>query len=72
MYQHMKPFGINIHGETLGDVWLSLVQATLDNGEICTDGERFRAAIRNVRIRSESQELPDKLIKKFGNDDNLK
>lgn len=71
MYKIIDPFGINVYGKTLGDAWLSLVQAVLDGGEICSDEGRLRVAIRNVRVRAESQRLPDKLIKKFGNKENL-
>ncbi len=72
MYKFIEPFGINVYGATLGETWLSLVQATLDKGEICSDEGRLRAAIRNVRVRTDSQKLPDKLIKKFGNKENLR
>lgn len=71
MYKLIDPFGINVYGDTLGEAWLSLVKATLDKGEICSDEGRLRVAIRNVRVRTGSQKLPDKLIKKYGNKENL-
>ncbi|MEI8143474.1 MAG: thymidylate synthase [Candidatus Berkelbacteria bacterium] len=72
MYKIIEPFGIHVYGESIGEAWLSLVQAVLDKGEICSDEGRLRAAIRNVRIRADSQKLPDNLIEKFGNQENLK
>lgn len=72
MYELMNPFGINIHGKSIGEIWLSLVHATIECGDICTDEGRLRKAIRNVRVRADNQVLPDRLITKFGNIENLK
>jgi thymidylate synthase len=71
MYKIIEPFGINVSGNSLGEVWLSLVHAVIEKGEICSDEGRIRAAIRNVRIRAENQKIPDQLIQQFGNEKNL-
>jgi len=71
MYKVIKPFGVNVYGSTLGDSWLSLVQATLEKGISCSDEGRMRSAIHNVRLISQSQTLPDLLINKFGDLKNL-
>ena len=32
MYVKLEPFGYNIYGETIGSIWLSLVEAIIKNG----------------------------------------
>lgn len=62
----------NISGKTLGDTWLNLIKEVINNGEIIPDEKRDRLAIQCVRIKSATQNLPDKIIAKYGNKDNIK
>ena len=62
----------NIIGKTLGDTWLKLVQEVIENGEMIPDEKRDRLAVQCIRIKSESQKLPDEIITKYGNQDNIK
>ncbi len=72
MYRHNDHFGYEIHGQTLGEAWLSLVEAIVNHGEECFDEGRKRLALQSVRLRSETQQTPDTLIHKYGNQENLK
>lgn len=71
MYVKLEPFGYNIYGETIGSVWLSLIEAVLKNGELSNDESRERLALQNIRIRSITQAFPDELIKRYGNKKNI-
>lgn len=71
-YSYHNPFGHHVWGETLGDTWLSLVKAILDHNRVSFDENRERIDLQNIRIKSETQIIPDKLILKHGNGDNLK
>jgi len=65
-------FGINIHGDTIGEAWLGMVQAITESGAICYDEGRQRIALNNVRIRSNNQNFPDALIEQYCNGSQLK
>lgn len=71
MYVKLEPFGYNIYGETIGSVWLSLVEAVIKNGELTEDEDRKRLSLQNVRIKSSTQVFPDSLIEKYGNKKNV-
>ncbi|OGZ27189.1 MAG: hypothetical protein A2365_00780 [Candidatus Nealsonbacteria bacterium RIFOXYB1_FULL_40_15] len=66
MYIKIEPFGFNVYGETIGSTWLSLVEAIIKNGDLDNDEGRKRLCLQNVRIHSETQNLPDKIIDKLG------
>jgi len=71
MYKLIKPFGHHVWGESIGSMWLSLVKAILDKNKISFDEGRKRIDLQNVRVRSDTQIVPDKLIQKYGNRKNL-
>ena len=67
MYVKLEPFGWNVYGETIGSVWLSIIEAIIKNGELSEDEGRKRLALQNIRIRSNTQVFPDDLIGRYGN-----
>jgi hypothetical protein len=71
MYVKLEPFGYNIYGETIGSVWLSLVEAVNRNGLLTEDEDRKRLSLQNIRIKSATQVFPDSLIEKHGNKKNV-
>ncbi|MAF43792.1 MAG: hypothetical protein CMI54_06460 [Parcubacteria group bacterium] len=71
MYVKLEPFGYNIYGETIGSVWLSLVEAVSRNGLLTEDEDRKRLSLQNIRIKSATQVFPDSLIEKYGNKKNV-
>ncbi len=71
MYVKLEPFGYNIYGETIGSVWLSLVEAVNRNGLLTEDEDRKRLSLQNIRIKSATQVFPDSLIEKYGNKKNV-
>jgi len=62
----MKNFGEHIYGQTIGEMWIQLVKAVL-SGEESEDEGRKRLALQAVRVKSETQIIEDKIIKKYGN-----
>lgn len=61
----------NIQGKTLGETWLKLVKLVIENGEMIPDEKRDRLAVQCVRIKSETQLVPDKIISEYGNHNNV-
>jgi len=72
MYLNLQPFGIQIYGKSLGDAWLSLVASILRHGEKDRDEKRDRIVLQNVRVKINKHNPEDKIIKKFGDKNNLK
>lgn len=70
-YSYQEPFGHQVWGQTLGTTWLGLVKAILDHNLVSFDEDRERIDLQNVRVRSNTQIIPDKLIQKYGNKKNL-
>ncbi len=70
-YLYKEPFGHFIWGETIGEMWLTLVQTILKYKRLSLDEGRERADLQNVRVRSNSQVVPDYFIQKYGNKKNL-
>ena len=71
MYQNIYPFGWKIFGESLGEIWLGMMMAILQEGEYSEDEGRKRIALQEVMLKSHTQNLPDTIISKYGNNDNL-
>ena len=71
MYVKLEPFGYNIYGETIGSIWLSLVEAIMKNGIFTEDEDRKRLSLQNIRIKSATQQFPDSLLEKYGNKKNI-
>ena len=58
MYVKLEPFGYNVYGETIGSIWLSLVEAIIKNGISTEDEDRKRLSLQNIRIKSATQQFP--------------
>lgn len=71
MYVKLEPFGYNIYGETIGSVWLSLIEVVSKNGTLTEDEGRKRLSLQNIRIKSATQVFPDSLMEKYGNKKNV-
>lgn len=65
-------FGVQIIGDTIGDVWTGMSKAILESGEVCYDEGRQRIALSNVRIKSLKQNYPDEIIERHCDDYQLK
>jgi len=72
MIKHLDKFGYNVDGKTIGEAWISLVEAILTKGEISYDEGRKRLALQNVRIKSATQELEDTIIDRFAEKEKTK
>ena len=66
MIERIQDVGYIVHGKTLGDTWLAMVEAVLKNGSFELDENRGRFAVRNLRFSAESTQTNDTLIEKFG------
>lgn len=71
MFELDSKFGYQIFGKTLGETWIGLVEAVLKRGRKSFDETRERKALLNVRIKSATQKIPDKIITKYGHQGNL-
>lgn len=65
-------FGFNIYGKSIGEMWISLVEAILKNGEVSYDEKRKRLALMNVRVKSKIQNQEDKIIDSFAENEKTK
>lgn len=66
-----KHFGYLIYGETLGHTWLNVLNCVLKNGKLEFDEQRARLAIQAVKVKSETQKLPDPLFEKYANKERI-
>lgn len=66
MIERIENVGYAVYGRTLGETWLQMVETVLKNGNFELDENRGRFAVRNLRFASETTELNDKLIAKYG------
>ncbi|MFA6570472.1 MAG: hypothetical protein WCT77_04470, partial [Bacteroidota bacterium] len=65
MIKNIQKFGFNIYGDSIGKMWIELVEAVLTNGEKSYDEKRERVALMNVRVKSKFQNFDDKIIDRF-------
>src|SRR3989344_4130037 len=72
MYWVDSDFGLHIFAETLGNVWIDLVEAVITEGKVCFDEQRKRRALDNVRLKATKPVSTDHIIATFGNQDNLR
>ena len=72
MIKKIKDFGYNIHGESIWEAWISLVEAIIKHGETSYDEKRKRRALINIRIKSESQKVDDRIIEKYAEKEKTK
>lgn len=66
MIERIENVGYAVHGKTLGETWLQMVETVLKNGNFELDENRGRFAVRNLRFASDTTEVNDALIKKYG------
>lgn len=62
----IEDVGYVVHGGTLGQTWLGIVETILKNGRFELDENRGRFAVRNLRFSSSSTDVDDDLIKCYG------
>lgn len=70
--EYSDKFGYQIHGKTIGEMWIALVETVLSQGEKCFDEGRERLAVSNVRVKSSALNFPDDIIEKHANGAQLK
>ena len=66
MITKVENVGYDVYGETLGELWLNIVETILKNGVFELDENRGRYAVRNLRFAAERADPDDKLIQKYG------
>ena len=66
LIERMQNVGYVVHGKTIGETWLGLVETILKNGVFELDENRGRFAVPNVRFSTETTIVDDPLIKEFG------
>jgi thymidylate synthase len=71
MIERIQNVGYVVHGKTIGETWLNLVETVLKNGVFELDENRGRFAVPNVRFSSETTIVNDPLIKDFGDWDKI-
>ncbi len=71
MKVYLDNFGYQVHGETIGEMWLSLVDAVISHGTHSLDEDRDRIALQNIRVRSSQQNFDDPIIAKYGKKENV-
>lgn len=72
MFIEVPQFGYHVYGESIGEAWISLVEAILVNGEKSLDENRERIALMNIRVKSETQNIDDSIIDKYAEKDKTK
>jgi hypothetical protein len=66
MITNVQNVGYCVYGDTLGELWLDMVETILKNGIFELDENRGRFAVRNLRFAAGSTDPNDKLIEKYG------
>lgn len=66
MIERIENVGYAVYGKTLGETWLQMVETILKNGNFELDENRGRFAVKNLRFASETTDLNDELIDKYG------
>ena len=66
MITKVENVGYSVYGETLGELWLDMVETILKNGQFELDENRGRFAVRNLRFTAGVANSDDELIKKYG------
>lgn len=66
MITKVENVGYSVYGETLGELWLDMVETILKNGQFELDENRGRFAVRNLRFTAGAANPDDELIKKYG------
>ncbi|MEO6760903.1 MAG: thymidylate synthase [Candidatus Saccharimonadales bacterium] len=71
MIERIENVGYVVYGKTLGETWLQMVETVLKNGKFELDENRGRFAVRNLRFASETTEVADELIDKYGDQEKI-
>lgn len=71
MIERTENVGYTVYGETLGEMWLQMVEAILKNGSFELDENRGRFAVKNLRFASETTDINDELIEKYGDQEKI-
>ena len=66
MIERIENIGYAVYGKTLGETWLQMVETVIKNGSFELDENRGRFAVRNLRFASETTDINDELIEKYG------
>jgi thymidylate synthase len=66
MIERIENVGYAVYGKTLGETWLQMVETVSKNGKFELDENRGRFAVRNLRFASETTDVNDELIEKYG------
>jgi thymidylate synthase len=72
-YMHKNSSGNNfcVSENSLGRVWIKLVNVVINEGEWTFDENRRRLSIQNVLVRSSSQSIPDPILQQYANQRNI-
>ena len=71
MIERIENVGYAVYGETLGEMWLQMVETILKNGSFELDENRGRFAVKNLRFASETTDVNDELIEKYGDQEKI-
>ncbi len=66
-----KNLGYSVCGKTIGGAWMSAVECVLKNGLYEPDESRNRIALQGFRLKSQTQTLPDEIIKRYAKTENV-
>jgi|GEM_PF-824497 thymidylate synthase len=66
MIDRIQGVGYIVHGKTLGETWLAMVETVLKNGSFELDENRGRFAVRNLRFSADTTDIVDTLIEEYG------
>lgn len=72
MYENHPEFGFHVYANSLGEMWINTLKLVCEKGLPSFDEGRERFAISNLRCKSFTQTLPDEIINKYSNVDNLR
>ncbi len=66
MITKIQNIGFAVYGETIGELWLELIEAVLENGVYELDENRGRFTVKNLRFSAGNINPQDVLIDKYG------
>ena len=69
--ERIEDVGYVVHGNTIGQTWLGIVETILKNGRFELDENRGRFAVRNLRFSSSTTDVDDDLIERYGDKDKI-
>jgi thymidylate synthase len=71
MINKIENVGYIVHGSTIGELWMDLVEVVLKNGTFELDENRGRFAVKNLRFSSDTTLVDDKIIAQYGDDSKI-